>query len=210
MIVAVRSPSLTALPTTDGSRLQRRRPEAVRQDGDAGGLRPVVLRADQAPLDRAQAHHFEVRAANDAGAHDARLAEADHGELDGGEVAERRDRRHPRLEVAQLGDRKDRVLEAQAGGAVADVNQPVLAAIGERPQQHAADDAEDGGVGTDAESQRQDDRQGQPGRLGQRSKRHPKIRQETHVTPLLRVRTAAIAERQSCIGQRGACGDSHS
>ena len=45
--------------------------------------------------------------------------------------------------------------------ALADVDQPVLVAVDERPQQHAADDAEDGGVGADAERQREDDGEAQ-------------------------------------------------
>ena len=47
------------------------------------------------------------------------------------------------------------------GRALPDVDQPVLVAVDERPQQHAADDAEDGGVGADAERQRQDDGEGE-------------------------------------------------
>ena len=46
---------------------------------------------------------------------------------------------------------------AEAGRALADVDQPIFVAIDERPQQHAADDAEDGGVGADAERERDDD-----------------------------------------------------
>ena len=42
---------------------------------------------------------------------------------------------------------------ADAARALADVDQPVLVAIDERPQQHAAHQAEDGGVGSDAERQ---------------------------------------------------------
>ena len=38
-----------------------------------------------------QAHHFEICAADDAGADFARLAETDHGEADGREIAERAD-----------------------------------------------------------------------------------------------------------------------
>ena len=47
------------------------------------------------------------------------------------------------------------------GRALADVDEPVFVAIDERPQEDAADDAEDGGVGADAERQRDDDGDGQ-------------------------------------------------
>ena len=41
--------------------------------------------------------------------------------------------------------------------ALPDVDQPILVIVDERAQQHAPHDAEDGGVGADAERQRQDD-----------------------------------------------------
>ena len=53
------------------------------------------------------------------------------------------------------------IVDADAGRALADVDQPVLVAIDQRPQQNAAHQAEDGGVGADAERQRQDHRDGQ-------------------------------------------------
>ena len=49
------------------------------------------------------------------------------------------------------------------GGALTDVDEPVRVPVHERPQQHAADDAEDGGVGADAERQGQDDGDGKAG-----------------------------------------------
>ena len=52
--------------------------------------------------------------------------------------------------------------------ALADVNQAVLVAVDERPQQDAPDDAEDGGIGADAERQGDDDRDGQALDAGQR------------------------------------------
>ena len=67
----------------------------------------------------------------------------------------------PRLQVAQLGDREMSVLQADALGGLVDVDQAVLVAVDERPEQHAPDDAEDGGVGADAEGQREDDGEGE-------------------------------------------------
>ena len=78
------------------------------------------------------------------------------------------------------GTEKCDVLDADALGALADVDQPVLIAVDERLQQHAADDAEDGGVGADAERQRQDDREGQALDPHQRPPRETQVGQEIH------------------------------
>ena len=50
---------------------------------------------------------------------------------------------------------------ADARRALADVDEAIFVAIDQRTQQHAADDAEDGGVGADAERERHDDGGGQ-------------------------------------------------
>ena len=99
-MVAERSPSRTVLPITDGSLFERGGPEAMGQHRGAGRLRPVVGRAEQAAEHRTQAHDVEVRPADDAGANHARLAEADHREVDGGEVAEGGQRLDARAKVA--------------------------------------------------------------------------------------------------------------
>ena len=65
--------------------------------------------------------------------------------------------------------------------ALADVDEPVLVAVDERPQQDAADDAEDGGVGADAERQRQDDGEGQALGPGQRPQSESEIGKEAHM-----------------------------
>jgi hypothetical protein len=62
---------------------------------------------------------------------------------------------------SQLGDREVGVLHANALGALANVDEPVWVAVDERPQQNAADDTEDGGVGADAEGQRENDGEGE-------------------------------------------------
>ena len=60
-------------------------------------------------------------------------------------------------EVVDFRDGEGGVVGIEAGRALADVEQAVFVAIGERAQQHGADDAEDGGVGADAESQGEGD-----------------------------------------------------
>ena len=102
-----------------------------------------------------QAHHVEIRSADDAGANLVRLAESDHGEADGGEVAERAQSLHARAQILNLGNGKRRVVRADAERALADVDQPVLIAVHQRPQQNAPHQREDGRVGADAEGQRQ-------------------------------------------------------
>ena len=90
------------------------------------------------------------------------------------------------LQVAELGHREVRVLDADAARALADVDQPVLVAVGERPQQHAADDAEDGGVGADAEREREDDGDGQALDPGERPQREAEIGENAHTLPFTR------------------------
>ena len=96
---------------------------------------------------------FELIAAS--GADFARLAETDHGEADLGEVAELGQGLHARSQILDLGDRKGCVVDAYAARGLADVDQPVLVAVDQWPQQHAAHQRENCCVGADAESQRQ-------------------------------------------------------
>jgi hypothetical protein len=86
-------------------------------------------------------------------------AEADECETDGGEIAERGDRRGARLEIVDLGNREGHVLDTEAVGGLTDVDQPIRISIDERTQQHAAKHAEDCRVCTDAQGERDDDRQ---------------------------------------------------
>ena len=72
------------------------------------------------------------------------------------------------------------VVGADAGRALADVDQAVLVAVDERPQQHAAHHAEDGGVGADAERQRDDDGDGEALDPGQRPQREAEVGEEAH------------------------------
>ena len=91
------------------------------------------------------------------------------------EVAEGGQRLDARAQVLDLRHREVGVVDADAGRALADVDQPVLVAVDERPQQHAAHHAEDGGVGADAERQRDDDGEGQPLDPGQRPQGETRI-----------------------------------
>ena len=62
--------------------------------------------------------------------------------------------------------------------ALADVDQAILVAVDERPQQHAADDAEDRGVGADAERERHHDGRGESLGAQQRAQRDAHVLRE--------------------------------
>ena len=137
--------------------LERARPEAIGEHGRAFGVPAIVSRTEEAAHHRTKPHHVEVGASNHARANRPRLAETDHREFDGREVAECAERLHACLEVLDLRDREVRIRHADAGGALTDVDEAIGIAVHEGPQQDAANDAEDRGVGADAERQRQDD-----------------------------------------------------
>ena len=88
---SIAEPGAEAKDFTDDGRiaLESARPEMRGQDGDAGGFRTVVFRADETAEDGMEAHHVKIGAVNDAGANFPRLAEADHGETYDGELAKR-------------------------------------------------------------------------------------------------------------------------
>ena len=75
----------------------------MRQDDRAVGLRTVVGRTEETTGHGPKAHHVEVRTADDAGADDAWLAQADHREIDDGEVAQRRNRSHAGAKILKPG-----------------------------------------------------------------------------------------------------------
>lgn len=137
-------------------------PETIRENHGAGGLGAVVAHVQKAAEHRVQAHDVEVGAADDAGADLAGLAEAHHGEADGGEVAEGGDRLDAGAKVLDLRHGEDGVLLADAGLALADVDQAVLVAVDKGAEKDAADQGKDGGVGANAEGQSQYHGDGKP------------------------------------------------
>jgi hypothetical protein len=163
--------------------VQRRRPEAIGEHHRAGRVRAIVIRADEAAEHGAQAHHLEVGAADDPGSHLARIAQADHGEADGREVADGAERLDPRPQVQDLRHREVDVFDADALGALLDVNQAILVSVRQRPQQHAADDAEDRGIGADAERQREHHGRCQTLGAGQGADREFHVVPEGHRSP---------------------------
>ena len=160
--------------------LQRGGPEAMGEHGGARRPRAVIGRVEQAAPLSTQAHDLEIRSADDARADHTRFAQADHREIDRREVAECRERLDARLQVAELRDRKLGVLDADAARALMKVDEAVLVAVHERAQKNAPDDAEDGGVGADAERERDDHSGDQAFDPGERSNGETKIADEIH------------------------------
>jgi len=68
--------------------LESARPESIGQDDCASGFRTVVLRTDETAEYGMQAHHVKIGAVNDPRPNFPGLAEADHGETNGRELAE--------------------------------------------------------------------------------------------------------------------------
>src|SRR5262249_4234745 len=89
-------------------------------------------------------------------------------------------RLHASPQVLDLRHGECRVVVPDAERALADVDQPVLVAIDERPQQDAAHDAEDRRVGADAEREREHHGHGQPPGARERAERQPELVKKCH------------------------------
>ena len=83
--------------------------------------------------------------------------------------------------VGDFDEGEARVLDARRDLRLAQVHDAVGLGVGQRPQQHAVDDAEDGGVGADAEAERQDEGEREPRHAGQRAQREADV--VDHGTP---------------------------
>ncbi len=131
--------------------MERGGPEAIGEDYGACGVGAVIVCVEQTAEDGMQSHHVEIGAVYDAAADFARFAEANHAEADGREVAKFADGFDARLHILDFGDGEVDVFDADARCALANVDQAVFVAIDERAEEHAANHAEDGGVGADAQ-----------------------------------------------------------
>src|SRR5260370_12877605 len=68
---------------------ERGGPESIGQDKRAGGVRPIIVGTEQTAENRTQSHNFEIGSADNAGTDLAWFADADEGEAQRREVAER-------------------------------------------------------------------------------------------------------------------------
>ena len=110
-MVAALWPRRTVFPNTAGSLFNTVDPEVIRQHHRACCLWPVVAHVDQSSQHRMQPHHVEIRAAHHPRAHLARLAQPDHREANGGEIADRAERLDPGPKILNLRNRKRRVID---------------------------------------------------------------------------------------------------
>src|SRR5229473_914206 len=78
-------------------------PETISEDCSASGVGAVVMHIEEPAEDRMQTHYFEIGPADNAGANFAGVAEANHGEADGGEVAEGTKGFHAGAQVSNFG-----------------------------------------------------------------------------------------------------------
>src|SRR5260370_22471253 len=109
-----------------------------------------------------EAHHVKIGAVNDAGANFPWLAEADHGETNGGELAEGANCFDACTQVVNFRNGEWDLPGADTRRALLDVNEAVLVAVDEGPQEHATYQTEDGGVGGHAHRQREHHGDGNP------------------------------------------------
>ncbi len=136
---------------------------------------PVVLGSDKSAEYGVETHDFEEGATDHASLHYARLTQADHGEFGGRKIAERAQGFNAGAQILDVGHGECCVFVAGTRGALADVDQPVLVAVDERLEEHAAHQREDGGVGADAKRQRQDHGNRKPLRPHERVERNSQI-----------------------------------
>jgi hypothetical protein len=135
----------------------------------------VVLRSDETTENRVKAHNIEVVAANDASLNFARLTQVDHGETDGREIAERAQGFNPATQILDFGYGEPCVVVADSRSALTDIDQPVLVAVNERFEEHAAHQREDGGIGADAKRQCENHGDHQPFGSSQRAECNSQI-----------------------------------
>src|SRR5713101_5431722 len=165
---------------TDDGRIapESARPETIGQDDDASGFRTVVSRADETTEDGMEAHHVKIGAVNDAGANFPGLAEADHGESYGGELAEGAECFDACAQVLNFRHGEWDAPGADTRRALLDVNEAVLVAVDERLEEDAAHQAEDRRVRADSQGQREYHGERQPLGALQRTDREPHVTQE--------------------------------
>src|SRR5580692_11661259 len=142
------------------------------QHDDARGVGTIVPRSDQTAENRTQTHYVKVVAADDAAVNDARLAESDHRKVHLREIAELAQGADAALDVLDFGHGERSVVAFEAGGALADVHQPVLVTVDERLEQHSSYEREDRAV---TKRQREDHNGGEPFAAHQRVERNSKI-----------------------------------
>ena len=127
-----------------------------------------------------KAYDFEIGAAHDGSLNFSGLTEAHHAHADGRKITKFRDGVDAGFEVLDFGNGEIDFIHADPLGALLNVNEAVFIGVDERLKQDAAYQAEDGGVGADAERQSSDDGEREAWGAHQRAKSEPQILNEQH------------------------------
>ena len=136
-------------------------PEVVGENHDGRHSRAIVARARQPAEHRGEAHDLEVVPRDEPHVEADRVVVPLQGEVPRGVLGDAAQRRDAGAEIVDLRHGEGDVRLPRAIGRLPHVEQPVAVAVGQRLQQHAADHAENRGVGADAERQRDDDHRGE-------------------------------------------------
>ncbi len=162
---------------------ERAYPQLVREHDDERPVRSRLLLREYMPSRRCDTERREQ-----VGRHDRRRdalrrfvgADVDGARVEGADVVERVVALS-KLDELRAVDRK--LIEPQLREPAADQNELARARIRQRPKQHAVDDAEDRGVGADAERQREHGDDREAGRARQSANRVARVLREL-VQPL--------------------------
>jgi hypothetical protein len=119
------------------------------------------LRSDETAENWVETHDVKISAVDDAGLDFARFTEADHGKADSRKIAKRSEGVDSGFDVLEFRDGEIYVPIADTQGTLEDVDEAMLVRVDEWAKEDAAYEAEDGGVGADAESKSQDDGESQ-------------------------------------------------
>ena len=154
-------------------------PEPVAQHQHRLGAWLVLAGAEGASSQRAHAEHVEEVGRDDAGLHPAGLPLPEENEGHGVVLDERLHGPAPLPVVGQLQGRELRVDHPAEGRRLAEIDEALPVLVGQRPQQHAADHAEDRGVGADAEREGQHGDEREAGALAERAEGEAEVVQQT-------------------------------
>ena len=127
---------------------------------------PVLAPPEGPAKRRPHAEQVEEGRRNDSRAHPDRIAVSEERELHVVVLRHSVERPALRLEIAHLGRRELRVLDARSGSRLAEQEEPVLPGEGERTQKDRVDGGEERGVDPDAEAKGDDGDEGRSGRAG--------------------------------------------
>ena len=183
---------LESLPHDRRIAAQAVHPEPIAQHQHRLGARLVLAGAEGAASQRAHAEHVEEVRGDDAGLDPAGLALPQENEGHGVVLDQRLHGAAPLPVVGQLQGRELGVDHAAERRRLAEVHQALPVLVGQRPQQDAADHAEDRGVGADAERQGEHGDEGEAGALAERAQGEAEVVQQTghEGSPGARARTA--------------------